>query len=60
MYICFISFPLLYYNHSFIYLYKGYVSYIHISRGYVKHKSLRTTGLENVVVPMGLRDLLQG
>jgi hypothetical protein len=34
---------LLYYNYRFIYLYKGYASYIHISRGYVKHKRLRTT-----------------
>jgi hypothetical protein len=31
--------------YSFIYLYKGYASYIHISRGYVKHKRLRTTDL---------------
>jgi hypothetical protein len=45
MYICFILFPLLCYNYSFIYLYKGYASYIHISRGYMKHKRLRTTGL---------------
>jgi hypothetical protein len=37
VYICFILFPLLCYNYSFIYLYKGYASYIHISRGYVKH-----------------------
>jgi hypothetical protein len=34
-----------YYNYSFIYLYKGYASYMHISRGYVKHKRLRTTAL---------------
>jgi hypothetical protein len=33
------------YNYSFIYLYKGYASYIHISRGYVKHERLRTTDL---------------
>jgi hypothetical protein len=39
-------FPLLYYNCSFIYLYKGYARYIRISRGYVKHKRLRTTGLD--------------
>jgi hypothetical protein len=43
----FFSFPLLYYNYSFIYLYKGYASYIHISRGYVKHKRLRNTALGN-------------
>jgi hypothetical protein len=42
----FFLFPLLYYNYSFIYLYKGYANYIHISRGYVKHKRLRTTDLE--------------
>jgi hypothetical protein len=47
--ICFILFPLLYYNYSFIYLYKGYASYIHISRWYVKHKWLRTTALEENV-----------
>jgi hypothetical protein len=47
IYVCFILFPLLYYNYSFIYLCKGYASYIHISRGYVKHKRLRTTGLDN-------------
>jgi hypothetical protein len=41
---------LLYYNYSFIYLYKGYTSYIHISRGYVKHKMLRTTGLKHGIV----------
>jgi hypothetical protein len=41
----FFLFPLLYYNYSFIYLYKGYASYIHISKGYVKHKMLRTTDL---------------
>jgi hypothetical protein len=40
-------FPLLYYNYSFIYLYKGYASYIHISRGCVKHKRLRTTALDS-------------
>jgi hypothetical protein len=39
----FFLFPLLYYNYSFIYLYKGYARYIHISRGYVKHERLRTT-----------------
>jgi hypothetical protein len=65
IYICFILFPLLYYNYSFIYLYKGYASFIHISRGYVKHKMLRTTGLENVGAstshnPMGSHCLLQG
>jgi hypothetical protein len=49
-YICFILFPLLYYNYSFIYVYKGYASYIHISRGYVKHKRLRTTDLENLLI----------
>jgi hypothetical protein len=43
----FFLFPLLYYNYSFIYLYNGYASYIHISRGYVKHKRLRTTALED-------------
>jgi hypothetical protein len=48
IYICFTLFPLLYYNYSFIYLYKGYASYIHISRGYVKHKKLRTTALKDV------------
>jgi hypothetical protein len=46
IYVCFVLFPLLYYNYSFICLYKGYTSYIHISRGYVKHKRLRTTGLD--------------
>jgi hypothetical protein len=46
IYICFFLFPLSYYNYSFIYLYKGYASYIHISRGYVKHKRLRTTVLK--------------
>jgi hypothetical protein len=46
IYICFILFPLLCYNYSFIYLYKGYASYIHISRGYVNHKMLRTSVLE--------------
>jgi hypothetical protein len=61
----FFLFPLLYYNYSFNYLYKGYASYIHISRRYVKHKRLRTTGLENVGAsmshnPMGLHGLLQG
>jgi hypothetical protein len=44
IYICFL-FQLLYYNYSSIYLYKGYASYIHISRRYVKHKRLRTTAL---------------
>jgi hypothetical protein len=48
IYICFILFPLLYYNYSFIYVYKGYASYIHICRGYVKHKRLRTTDLDYV------------
>jgi hypothetical protein len=43
----FFLFPLLYYNCSFIYLYKGHASYIHISRGYVKHKRLRTTDLRD-------------
>jgi hypothetical protein len=43
----FFLFPLLYYNYSFIYLYKGYASYIHNSRGYVKHKRLRITALYN-------------
>jgi hypothetical protein len=43
----FFLFPLLYYNYSFIYLYKGYASYIHISRGYMKHKRLRTTVVDN-------------
>jgi hypothetical protein len=44
----------LFYSHcytitSFIYeyLYKGYASYIYITREYVKHKRLRTTALEN-------------
>jgi hypothetical protein len=46
IYICFILFSLLYYIYSFTYLYKGYASYIHISRGYVKQKRLRTTGLD--------------
>jgi hypothetical protein len=45
IYICFILIPMLNYNYNFIYLYKGYASYIHISRGYVKHKRLRTTAL---------------
>jgi hypothetical protein len=45
VYIRFILFPLLYSNYSFIYLYKGYASYIHISRGYMKHKIFRTTAL---------------
>lgn len=40
-------FPLLYYNYSFVYLYKGYASYIPISRGYVKHKILGNTELVN-------------
>jgi hypothetical protein len=44
----FILFPLLYYNYSFIYLYKRYASYIHIPRGYVKHKRLRTTAPEGL------------
>jgi hypothetical protein len=44
----FFLFPLLYYNYSFMYLYKGYASYIHISRGYVKHKRLRTTALDDL------------
>jgi hypothetical protein len=48
IYICFILFPLLYCNYSFIYLYKGYASYIHISRGYLKYKRLRTTGLDDL------------
>jgi hypothetical protein len=43
----FFLFPLLYYNYSFIYLYKGYASYIHISRAYVKHKRLRTTVVDS-------------
>jgi hypothetical protein len=47
IYIYVFLFPLLYYNYSFIYLYKGYASYIHISRGYVKHKRLRITDLDN-------------
>jgi hypothetical protein len=42
----FILFPLLYCNYSFICLYKGYASYVHISRGYVKHKRLKTTVLD--------------
>jgi hypothetical protein len=46
VYICFILFPLLYYDYNFIYLYQGYASYIHIFRGYVKHKSLRTTAVD--------------
>jgi hypothetical protein len=46
IYIYVFLFPLLYYNYSFVYLYKGYASYIHIPRGYVKHERLRTTGLE--------------
>jgi hypothetical protein len=50
----FFLFPLLYYTYSFIYIYKGYASYIHISRGYVKHKRLRTTALDNITQ----RDLL--
>jgi hypothetical protein len=50
MYIYVFLFPLLYYNYSCIYLYKGYASYIHISRGYVKHKMLRTTGLADAGV----------
>jgi hypothetical protein len=33
------------YIYVLFYLYKEYASYIHISRGYVKHKRLRTTGL---------------
>jgi hypothetical protein len=32
IYVCY-WFPLLYYNYSFIYLYKGYASYIPISTG---------------------------
>jgi hypothetical protein len=36
-----------YNNYSFIYLYKGYASYIHIARAYLKHKRLRTTALRN-------------
>jgi hypothetical protein len=47
IYICFILFPLLYYNYSFIYLYKGYASCIYIFRGYVKHKRMRTTDLRH-------------
>jgi hypothetical protein len=47
IYIYVFLFPLLYYYYSFIYLYKGYASYIHISRGYVKHKRLRTTVLDS-------------
>jgi hypothetical protein len=43
--VCFL-FSLLYSKYSCIYLYKGYASYIHISRGYVKHERLRTTGLD--------------
>jgi hypothetical protein len=43
IYICFILFPFLYYNYSFIYL-QG-VCQLHISRGYVKHKMLRTPAL---------------
>jgi hypothetical protein len=42
-------YTILYYKYSFIYLYKGYASYIHISRGYVKHKRFRTTVLRNTV-----------
>jgi hypothetical protein len=42
---CFILILLLYYNYSCIYLYKFYASYIHISRGDVKHNSLRTTAI---------------
>jgi hypothetical protein len=53
IYVCFILFPLLYYNYSFIYLYKGHASYIHISRGYMKHKRLRPTGLEASFFSMG-------
>jgi hypothetical protein len=63
VYIYAFLFPLLYYNYSFIYLYKGYASYIHISRGYVKHKRLRTTGLEYIYYAVsfgtGLRSHLQ-
>jgi hypothetical protein len=57
VYICFILFPLLYYNYSFIYLYKGYASSIHIFRGYVKHKMLRTTALDNIYLDSAQRDL---
>jgi hypothetical protein len=45
IYVFFIPIVILYRNYSFIYLYKGYASYIHISRRYVKHKRLRTTDL---------------
>jgi hypothetical protein len=48
VYIYFFLFPLLYYNYSFIYLYKGYASYIHISRRYVKHKRLKTTVISDI------------
>jgi hypothetical protein len=30
-----------------MYLHKGYANYIHISRGYMKHRRLRTTVLDN-------------
>jgi hypothetical protein len=52
IYICFL-FPLLYYNYSCIYLYKGYASYIYISRGCVKHKRLRTTDLDESAASEG-------
>jgi hypothetical protein len=38
------------YIYVLFYLYKGYASYIHISRGYVKHKRLRTTALVDASV----------
>jgi hypothetical protein len=55
----FFLFPLLYYNYSFIYLYKEYASYIHISRGYVKHKRLRTTVLVQGVNDLKLKEVLE-
>jgi hypothetical protein len=59
VYIYVFLFPLLYYNYSFIYLYKGYASYIHISRGYVKHKRLRTTGLDYIASNGRIADELE-